>query len=252
MYMREMGTVELLTREGEIDIAKRIEDGINQVQSSVAEYPEAITYLLDQYDKHEAGQIRLGDIISGFVNLDEDDLPPTATHIGSELSEEELADEDEDDDEEEEGDGDDDSDHTVVPEDLNSLLKIAEAIAELREAIKEDGGKVDTIKEELKATVGTELDDIREYLKTLDYQSLTAVSKELHRFLATREPDTDSIDTFPELLDFLAGFNVRNKQYENNYQQAPRLAVADLYTLSNSRDPLVSSNYFYKLRHVNY
>lgn len=98
------------------------------------------------------------------------------------------------------------SDHTVVPEDLNSLLKIAEAIAELREAIKEDGGKVDTIKEELKATVGTELDDIREYLKTLDYQSLTAVSKELHRFLATREPDTDSIDTFPELLDFLAGF----------------------------------------------
>lgn len=98
------------------------------------------------------------------------------------------------------------SDHTVVPEDLNSLLKIAEAIAELREAIEENGGKVDTIKEELKATVGTELDDIREYLKTLDYQSLTAVSKELHRFLATREPDTDSIDTFPELLDFLAGF----------------------------------------------
>lgn len=98
------------------------------------------------------------------------------------------------------------SDHTVVPEDLNSLLKIAEAIAKLREAIEEDGGKVDTIKEELKATVGTELDDIREYLKTLDYQSLTAVSKELHRFLATREPDTDSIDTFPELLDFLAGF----------------------------------------------
>ena len=98
------------------------------------------------------------------------------------------------------------SDHTVVPEDLNSLLKIAEAIAELREAIEEDGGKVDTIKEELKATVGTELDDIREYLKTLDYQSLTAVSEELHRFLTTREPNTDSIDTFPELLDFLAGF----------------------------------------------
>jgi nicotinate-nucleotide pyrophosphorylase len=46
MYMRT-GSVELLTREGEIDIAKRIEDGINQVQSSVAEYPEAITYLLD-------------------------------------------------------------------------------------------------------------------------------------------------------------------------------------------------------------
>ena len=118
MYMREMGTVELLTREGEIDIAKRIEDGINQVQSSVAEYPEAITYLLDQYDRHEAGQIRLGDIIAGFVNLDEaDDLPPAATHIGSELSEEELADEDEDEeDENEEGDDDSDDDGGPDPE----------------------------------------------------------------------------------------------------------------------------------------
>lgn len=49
-------------------------------------------------------------------------------------------------------------------------------------------------------------------------------------------------------LDALVGFNVRNKKYENNYQSAPRLAVADLYTLANSRDPLVSSNDFYKLR----
>ena len=68
MYMREMGTVELLTREGEIEIAKRIEDGINQVQCSVAEYPEAITYLLDQWDLYEAEEIRLSDIISGFVD----------------------------------------------------------------------------------------------------------------------------------------------------------------------------------------
>lgn len=80
MYMREMGTVELLTREGEIDIAKRIEDGINQVQSSVAEYPEAITYLLEQYDSYEAEQLRLSDIISGFIDPNEvDDVAPTAT-----------------------------------------------------------------------------------------------------------------------------------------------------------------------------
>ena len=109
MYMREMGTVELLTREGEIDIAKRIEDGINQVQCSVAEYPEAITYLLDQWDLYEAEEIRLSDIIIGFVDPNEEqDLAPTATHIGSELSEEELEDEDDDgddDDEEEENTG---------------------------------------------------------------------------------------------------------------------------------------------------
>ncbi|MGF1762362.1 RNA polymerase sigma factor RpoD [Aliivibrio kagoshimensis] len=109
MYMREMGTVELLTREGEIDIAKRIEDGINQVQCSVAEFPGAISYLLDQFDKVQAEEIRLTDIISGFVDPDDDgSAAPTATHIGSELSTAELEDEDkeaEDDEEEEEDTG---------------------------------------------------------------------------------------------------------------------------------------------------
>ncbi|AXR05395.1 RNA polymerase sigma factor RpoD [Salinimonas sediminis] len=114
MYMREMGTVELLTREGEIEIAKRIEDGINQVQCSVAEYPEAITYLLEQWDLFEAEEIRLGDIISGFVDPDDDrDLAPTATHIGSELSEAELKDEDEEDDDD---DDEDEEDSGVDPE----------------------------------------------------------------------------------------------------------------------------------------
>ncbi|OSG55160.1 RNA polymerase sigma factor RpoD [Salmonella enterica] len=116
MYMREMGTVELLTREGEIDIAKRIEDGINQVQCSVAEYPEAITYLLEQYDRVEAEEARLSDLITGFVDPNaEEEMAPTATHVGSELSQEDL-DDDEDEDEE---DGDDDAaddDNSIDPE----------------------------------------------------------------------------------------------------------------------------------------
>jgi RNA polymerase primary sigma factor len=111
MYMREMGTVELLTREGEIVIAKRIEEGINQVQCSVAEYPEAITHLLDQWDLFEAEEIRLSDIIIGFVDPNEQDVAPTATHVGSELSKEELEDadgaSDDDEDEEEEDTGPD-------------------------------------------------------------------------------------------------------------------------------------------------
>lgn len=113
MYMREMGTVELLTREGEIDIAKRIEDGINQVQCSVAEYPEAITYLLEQYDRVEAGEARLSDLITGFVDPNaEEDIAPTATHVGSELSTEEQ-----DDDEEEDDDDDDaEDDNSIDPE----------------------------------------------------------------------------------------------------------------------------------------
>ena len=126
MYMREMGTVELLTREGEIEIAKRIEDGINQVQCSVAEYPEAITYLLDQWDLYEAEEIRLSDIISGFVDPNnEEDLAPTATHVGSELSQEEL--DDEDDDEDDDDDDDDEDDTGVDPEEARQKF------AELRD-----------------------------------------------------------------------------------------------------------------------
>jgi len=106
MYMREMGTVELLTREGEIVIAKRIEEGINTVQASVAEYPQAIAMILEQFDRYEAEEVRLSDIISGFIDPNAQDVAPTATHVGSELSDEELEDEDNesnDEDEEEEG-----------------------------------------------------------------------------------------------------------------------------------------------------
>ncbi|MGQ8364913.1 RNA polymerase sigma factor RpoD [Glaciecola sp. 1036] len=124
MYMREMGTVELLTREGEIEIAKRIEDGINQVQCSVAEYPEAITYLLDQWDLYEAEEIRLSDIILGFVDPNEEDVAPTATHIGSELSDDDLDDEDDDGSDE---DDEEEDDNSVDPE----LAR--EKFAELRE-----------------------------------------------------------------------------------------------------------------------
>ena len=116
MYMREMGTVELLTREGEIDIAKRIEDGINQVQCSVAEYPEAITYLLEQYDRVEAEEARLSDLITGFVDPNaEEDMAPTATHVGSELSQEEM-DDDEDEDEDDDADDNSDDDNSIDPE----------------------------------------------------------------------------------------------------------------------------------------
>ncbi|WP_343190348.1 RNA polymerase sigma factor RpoD [Buchnera aphidicola (Mollitrichosiphum nigrofasciatum)] len=68
MYMREMGTVGLLTRDGEINIAKRIEEGINLVQCSIAEYPEAIHYLLKQYKRVELGEIKLSELITGFID----------------------------------------------------------------------------------------------------------------------------------------------------------------------------------------
>ncbi|QJC28193.1 RNA polymerase sigma factor RpoD [Enterobacteriaceae endosymbiont of Plateumaris braccata] len=91
MYMREMGTVELLTRKGEINIAKRIEEGINQVQCSFVEYPKAIIYLLKKYDQVELGNIRLSDLINGFININinEEIMLNKIINIKKEFSEEE-------------------------------------------------------------------------------------------------------------------------------------------------------------------
>lgn len=155
MYMREMGTVELLTREGEIDIAKRIEDGINQVQSAVAEYPGTIPYILEQFDKVQAEELRLTDLISGFVDPNEEETSaPTATHIGSELSgadledEEEEKDVDSDDDEDEDEDGDDNNDDDseeevgIDPElALQKFTELRNKFQNLQLAINEHGNE---------------------------------------------------------------------------------------------------------------
>src|SRR5580698_8813782 len=72
MYMREMGTVELLTREGEIRIAKRIEEGLNQVLGSVATYPATSALLLHEYAGIAEGRTKLTDIIAGFIDPNAD------------------------------------------------------------------------------------------------------------------------------------------------------------------------------------
>ena len=66
MYMREMGTVELLTREGEIAIAKRIEEGLAQVQTALASFPWTVRLLIEEYDQHLDGKKRLSEVIAGF------------------------------------------------------------------------------------------------------------------------------------------------------------------------------------------
>ena len=68
MYMREMGTVELLTREGEIRIAKRIEEGLEAVKIALGGYPGTYDLLLRHYENVKAGQMRLVDVIVGFVD----------------------------------------------------------------------------------------------------------------------------------------------------------------------------------------
>ncbi|GAB3310210.1 RNA polymerase sigma factor RpoD [Luteimonas notoginsengisoli] len=99
MYMREMGTVELLTREGEIAIAKRIEEGLNQMLLSLASFPWSVQLLLEDWELHKAGKKRLAEIVVGFNDqLDEEPEPPAPVVAAS------SGKDDKDD------DGDDDSD----------------------------------------------------------------------------------------------------------------------------------------------
>lgn len=140
MYMREMGAVELLTREGEIDIAKRIEDGINQVQTSVSEYPEAITYLLEQYNLVESGEVRLSDLITGFVdpNAEEvtEELPEDLEDTETEIEIDDRDDENED----EDGDSSADEDVSIDPEVARAkFAELQEQHNKTSEAIKKYG-----------------------------------------------------------------------------------------------------------------
>ncbi len=72
MYMREMGTVELLTREGELKIAKRIEEGLKQVLAALATYPDTVALFLGMMEKVEAEEMRITDVVSGFADASDE------------------------------------------------------------------------------------------------------------------------------------------------------------------------------------
>lgn len=114
MYMREMGTVDLLTREGEIEIAKRIESGIRAVLRSLAYWPGTVQFVLDDYDRIIEEERRLTDIIAGYLDPNDDGAAaPAAARVVVEAEEEDddstIDDDDEldvkEDEEEEEFDG---------------------------------------------------------------------------------------------------------------------------------------------------
>ncbi|ELR64690.1 RNA polymerase sigma factor RpoD [Photobacterium marinum] len=188
MYMREMGTVELLTREGEIDIAKRIEDGINQVQCSVAEYPSAISHLLEQFDKVEADELRLTDIISGFVDPNEEETAaPTATHIGSELSETDL--EDEDKDLEEDDDSEESEEDTGIDPEL-----AREKFMELRDSYEKMATAINTYgRTDARTEVAVEeLSDI--------FKQFRLIPKQFDRLISSLRDSMDRVRTNERLI----------------------------------------------------
>ena len=120
MYMREMGSVELLTREGEIAIAKRIEDGLRQVMSSLVQYPETVSSVINEYNQIVATEGRLSDLVIGFF----DDEMTIATTPGKSPNQSprppialaEKAEADDEDEDDDGGDGDGSSSNSIDDE----------------------------------------------------------------------------------------------------------------------------------------
>ncbi len=94
MYMREMGTVDLLTREGEIEIAKRIEEGMRDLLHSSVNYPNVVEYVLDFYQKYKDGERKLNELMTGF--LEEMEEVPSAGPGSAKAKQLEESDEEED------------------------------------------------------------------------------------------------------------------------------------------------------------
>jgi len=119
MYMREMGTVELLTREGEIDLAKRIEDGVRQTTEAIAACPAAIAEVVRMMDLVEADQMRLTDLVVDFVDPNAADMPlPEITPKTAGAA-------DNEDDESDSGSGSGDADEEGGPNREEALIRFA-------------------------------------------------------------------------------------------------------------------------------
>ena len=144
MYMREMGTVELLTREGEIRIAKRIEEGLDAVRIALSMYPSTYDFILRAYEPVKAGQSRLVDVIVGFIDPNAPDViaqPQNPTKL--ELVE---AEEKSDDEEEGEADGSDTEEAAVdtgpdPAEALARFTSIGKVHAQVLQSIEKLGAR---------------------------------------------------------------------------------------------------------------
>ncbi|HBO4327051.1 TPA: RNA polymerase sigma factor RpoD [Pseudomonas aeruginosa] len=142
MYMREMGTVELLTREGEIEIAKRIEEGIREVMSAIAQFPGTVDSILADYNRIVAEGGRLSDVLSGYIDPDDGSLP--AEEVEPVNLKDDSADSKEKDDEEEESDdssdSDDEGDGGPDPEEARlRFTAVSEQLDKAKKALKKRG-----------------------------------------------------------------------------------------------------------------
>ncbi|BAP41955.1 RNA polymerase sigma factor RpoD [Pseudomonas sp. 21LCFQ02] len=135
MYMREMGTVELLTREGEIEIAKRIEEGIREVMGAISHFPGTVEYILSEYTRVTSEGGRLSDVLSGYIDPDDGIAPPAEVPPPMDEKTAKAAEGDDDEDEESES-GDDEEEAESGPDPVVAQQRFGAVADQLAIALK--------------------------------------------------------------------------------------------------------------------
>jgi RNA polymerase primary sigma factor len=152
MYMREMGSVELLTREGEIEIAKRIEDGLRHMIQAISACPTTIVEIVDYAGKVARDEMRIDELVDGLIdpNAKEDEAQPV-----QEAAEETGADEDAEEDDEEDAEEDDGA-------------AISASLLQLKEDALERFGKINRLNDKLKGALAKHGHRSKEYIRVRD------------------------------------------------------------------------------------
>jgi len=127
MYMREMGTVELLTREGEIKIAKRIEEGLRELMAAMAFFPGTVEYVLDDYALVEKEEKRLADILTGYLDITEDTI-----EVAVDSPEAEKPESNDDDSDDDDSSDSDDDDNVSGPDPEEARIRFGELQKQMR------------------------------------------------------------------------------------------------------------------------
>ena len=210
MYMREMGTVELLTREGEIRIAKRIEEGLDAVRTALSSYPLTFNFMLNQYEQVKAGQGRLVDIITGFIDPNAPD--EIAAPVNPKLAAAAAPAEEESEDEEADGGGEDEETLETGPdpeEAARRFLSISKLHQQVVKAMAEDKTGKDPKSVKLRKKVAGEFMELKLSPKMFDaliaqLRDNVAEIRNLEKqimILCVRDagmPRKDFISTFPK------------------------------------------------------
>ena len=162
MYMREMGSVELLTREGEIEIAKRIEDGLKHMIQAISSCPTTIEEILRLAEMVEKDEMRIDELVDGLVDADGEDI------VGEEMSEEEELEEIEEDEGEEDADMASADLEQLKQDSLVHFNKIRRLYKKMRKILSEKGYRSRAYKD-LQESISGELLMIRFTAKQVEH-----------------------------------------------------------------------------------